>query len=288
MNPMNSSWWEVLITKNPMMAEITRFRKRFFSIRGSSVAINGGIGIVLVLYALFAMICVYYRGDIDPIILIMFFVGMMLFVIPLLLHASISGERERRSWDMLLVAPITHGQIIAGKFMGAFAGLAMGLGLYIIPVIIDAFFYPDTRLLSLILALLTVLAQGASLIAMTLLISSRVKRPLVALAVSIGVVVIYFIFVPGLVSTVTSFTGSFVTGLVSPFEVLRRLSPSGNGMRDAYGNQSVIQGLDLFALTTGHFLYQFIITITLLVWATKTLVFADHEVKFIPKKKRHA
>jgi ABC-type transport system involved in multi-copper enzyme maturation permease subunit len=284
MNQIKPRWWELLFTKNPMMAEVTRFRKRFLSIRGSSVAINGGIGIVLVLYALFAMVCVYYRGDIDPIILIVFFIGLMLFVIPLLLHASISGERERRSWDMLLVAPITHSQIIAGKFMGAFAGLAMGFGLYLIPVLIDAVFYPQTRFLTLFLSILTVLAQGASLIAMTLLISSRVKRPLIALAVSIGVVVIYFIFLPGLMSSVSSFAGSFITGIISPFEVLQRLSRSG----DAYGNQSVIQGLDIFAVTVGHFMYQAIITITLLVWSTKTLVFADHEVKFISKKKRHA
>ena len=55
-------------------------------------AINGGIGIVLVLYGLFAIICVYYRGDIEPILLLMLFIGIMLFAIPLLLHGSISGE----------------------------------------------------------------------------------------------------------------------------------------------------------------------------------------------------
>jgi ABC-type transport system involved in multi-copper enzyme maturation permease subunit len=288
MNPQKNSWWENLISKNPMMAEVTRFRKRFLSFRGSSVAINGGIGIVLVLYALFAMTCVYYRGDIDPIVLLMFFTGLMLFVIPLMLHASIAGERERRSWDMLLVAPITHGQIIVGKFMGAFAGLSMAFGLYLIPVLIDAAFHSDTRFVSLILAILTVLAEGTSLIAMTLLISSRVKRPLIALAVSIGVVMVYFFFVPGLIATMSSFTGHFFTGIVSPFEVLRRMD--GNFLRyeDSGNGQFSVQTLDLVGLAVSHLAYQLVITVSLLVWATKTLVFADHEVKFISKKKRHA
>lgn len=281
-------WWEILFTKNPMMAEISRFRKRFLSIRGSSVAINGGIGIVLVLYALFAMICVYYRGDIEPMTLMGLFVGLMLFAVPLLLHASIAGERERRTWDMLLVAPVTHGQIIVGKFMGAFAGLAMAFGLYLIPVIIDTLFQSEPHLLNVLLASVTVLAQGASLIAMTLLISSRVKRPLVALGVSIGVVMIYFFFVPGLVGTLDSFTGSFITGLVSPFQVLIRLSPIGANGFDPSNNNFNIQNLGRFSLTFGHLIYQAIITICLLVWATKTLVFADHEVKFLSNKKHHA
>ena len=282
------SWWEFLLTKNPMMAEVTRFRKRFLSFRGSSVAINGGIGIVLVLYALFAMTCVYYRGDIDPIILLGIFTGLMLFVIPLLLHASIAGERERRSWEMLLVAPISHAQIIVGKFMGGFAGLSMAFGLYLIPVLIDAFFHNETKMLNLFLAMVTVMAQGASLIALTLLISSRVKRPLIALAVSIGIVMVYFFFVPGLVGSMSSFTGRFFTGIVSPFEVLVRLDMGSNRYEDYPDRNFSVQSLDVLGLAFSHLAYQLVITVSLLVWATKTLVFADHEVKFISKKKRHA
>ena len=252
------------------------------------MAINGGIGIVLVIYALFAMICVYYRGDIDPILLLGIFTGLMLFVIPLMLHASIAGERERRSWEMLLVAPITHGQIIVGKFMGALAGLSMAFGLYLIPVLIDAVFNADTRFVNLLLGMITVLAQGASLVALTLLISSRVKRPLIALAVAIGVVMIYFFFIPGLVGTMSTFTGRVFSGMVSPFEVLHRLDPSVLRYEEDYGNGSVIQNANLYGLVFSHLAYQLVITVALLVWATKTLVFADHEVKFINKKKRHA
>lgn len=272
------------------MAEVTRFRKRFLSFRGSSVAINGGIGIVLVCYALFAMVCVYYRGDINPLTLIGIFIGLMLFAIPLLLHASIAGERERRSWDMLLVAPITHGQIIVGKFMGAFAGLCMAFGLYMIPVIIDALFYSEASFVNIVIASVTVLAQGAALIAMTLLVSSRVRRPLIALAVSIGVIMVYFIFVPGLVGSLSSFTGNFLSGIVSPFAVIGRLSydqllndPS--SFRDP---GFTVNYLDKFGLAISHLAYQLVITIALLAWAIKTLVFADNEVKFIPKSKSHA
>ncbi len=280
-------WWEVLITKNPMMAEVTRFRKRFLSIRGSSVAINGGIGIVLVLYALFAMVCVYYRGDIEPIMLLGLFIILMLLAIPLLLHGSISGERERRSWDMLMVAPITHAQIIVGKFMGAFAGLGMAFGLFMIPVMIDAAFHSESQFVNVLLASITVMAQGASLIAMTLLISARVKRPLVALAVSIGVVMIYFVIVPMVMSSASFLLGQFLTTVMSPFLVLFRLTLNTPAHEnDYYMVRNEGQSFDVILVTLCHIGYQTILTICLLMWATKTLVFADHEVKFIPKKKK--
>ena len=287
MKEARSRWWEVLFTKNPMMAEVSRFRKRFLSIRGSSVAINGGVGIVLVLYALFSMVCVYYRGDFDPIILITIFAYLMLFAIPLMLHASIAGERERRSWDMLLVAPITHGQIIVGKFAGALSGLFLAFGLYLIPVSIDAAFNDDKNVGALLVSGIVVLAQGAMLIALTLLISSRVKRPLIALAVSIGVVMVYFFFLPGLSMSLFSGSTRTLTGIVSPFEILQRLSRIGQNGSDNYDPMSV-QILDPVILVSGHLFFQLAVTISLLVWATKTLVFADHEVKFIRTKRNHA
>ena len=270
-----------------MMAEVTRFRKRFLSIRGSSVAINGGIGIVLVLYALFAIICVYYRGDVEPILLLSLFVGLMLFAIPLLLHGSISGERERRSWDMLMVAPITHAQIIVGKFMGAFAGFSMAFGLYMIPVLIDAAFHVDSRFINVFLATLVVLAQASSIIAMTLLISARVKRPLIALAVSIAVVMIYFILIPSMIGSVRMITTQFLNGILSPFDVLFRLSRNVNINPDEFDRYND-QPLDAITMSLSQILYQFFLTICMLIWATKTLAYADNEVKFVSKKKRHA
>lgn len=288
MTPIKLKWYEELFTKNPMMAEVTRFRKRFLSFRGSSVAINGGIGIVLVCYALFAMACVYYRGDIDPLMLIAGFLILMLFAIPLLLHASIAGERERRSWDMLLVAPITHGQIVVGKFMGAFAGLLMAFGLYLIPVAIDALFNPNAQFDNFILACITTLAQGASLIALTILISSRVKRPLIALGVSIGVVMMYFIFGPLFIGSLTSFVGNFLTGIVSPLSVIQRLEMDQYRNLDPDSSVFTVQSLSKYSLVLSHLAYQLVMTSALLMWAIKTLVFADNEVKFIPRSKTHA
>ncbi len=287
-SPTKAPWWEELFTKNPMMAEVTRFRKRFLSFRGSSVAINGGIGVVLVCYAIFAIACVNYRGDLDPLLLIMFFLWIMLFAIPLLLHASIAGERERRSWDMLLVAPITHGQIVVGKFMGAFAGLSMAFGLYMIPVLVDALFNPDTQFVNVVLACLTVLAQGASLIAMTLLISARVKRPLIALGVSIGVIMMYFIFLPVFVGSLSTFFGNFLTGILSPNFVILQLQSS--QMREIVrpDENFAFQDMNKYAVTFSHLAYQTIVTVAFLGWAIKTLVFADNEVKFIPKSKANA
>lgn len=285
MTPPKRPWWTDLITQNPMMAEVTRFRKRFLSFRGSSVAVNGGIGIVLVCYALFAVGCVYYRGDLDPLILIIWFLGLMIFAIPLMLHGAIAGERERRSWDMLLVAPITHAQIVIGKFMGAMTALGMAFGLYMIPVLIDAVYSPNLKVVNLLLACITVIMQGAALVATTILISGRVKRPLIALGVSIGIVLTYYFFVPIFISSLQNFTGSFLAGFTSPFTVIQRLMMDEVERPPTQAGDFSIYDLSKYTLVFSHFLYQLVLTVSILTWAMKTLIFADNEVKFIPKKK---
>ncbi len=287
MSTPQRSLWEQLVTKNPMMAEVTRFRKRFLSFRGSSVAINGGIGIVLVCYALFAMACVYYRGDLDPLLLILFFLVLMIFGVPLLLHAVIAGERERRSWDMLLVAPITHSQIVIGKFMGAMAAVLMAFGLYMVPVMVDIIFSPNIKVLSIVYACIVVIMQASSLTALTLLISSRVRRPIIALGVSLAVVLLYYAFLPALVSSMANVTGNMLTGFVHPYNVLERIRM--DGVEVTYRPEGYsLYDVNTLTIVATHVIYQLVITVTLLGWAIKTLVFADNEVKFIPKSKANA
>src|SRR5471030_1873350 len=111
--------WNDLIVHNPMLIEITRFRRRFLSpAAGGSVQ---GVLLVLALicYATIVLIVIENRQSISPIYLIMFETGLLTVLAPMLLYNSIAGERERRSWDLLLAAPITKSHIVVGKFIGA-------------------------------------------------------------------------------------------------------------------------------------------------------------------------
>lgn len=270
-----------LVTDNPMMAEISRFKSRYLSVKGSSAAVNGGVGILIFCFVLFTVICVYYRGDIPPIPLLSLYLFFAVLVIPLILHGAIAGERERRSWDMLMVAPITPAQIVIGKFAGAFVGMLVTLAIFLFPIFILAVFYSRTVWYALFLAILLVVAQLALIIATTIFISARVKRPLTALGISIGIIFVVFFLVPS-----ASGFGSQSTGLLAinqPFSLIMILSRIGEPTY-GYNDLGDVQALAPLIFAT-NLAFEFILTISLLAWTIKTISFADNEVKFLPKKK---
>jgi ABC-type transport system involved in multi-copper enzyme maturation permease subunit len=274
--------WKHLVTENPMTAEIGRFRRRYFSFHGPSTAVNGGLGILLVGYAIFAYFCIHYRGDIEPTGTLYIYLVFALFTVPLLLHATISGERERRSWDMLLVAPLTHGQIIFGKFIGAFLGLLFTFGIFLVPVLLCAVFYEGLIWGNFLSALAIVIGQVSSVIALTILISARVKRPLTALGVTLGVIVIYFLFLPSIIAAMSGPFSNTMLVSTSPFGLISLLS------NPYYRENGYARGLDNSLLVVTNVIFETILTAVLLGWAVKTLVYADNEVKFLPKTKNNA
>ena len=281
--------WQSLIVANPMLAEISRFRKRFLTFRGGSTAINGGLGVILALFAFFCIFCCYTRGDMQPTPLLFIYLVAEMFAIPFLLHGTIASERERRSWDMLMVAPISHAQIIAGKFIAAVLGILLTFGIFLIPVGISEIFYEGTHWTKLLLGIIVVASQACVISALTILISARVKRPMIALAVSLGAVLIIQFIAPSFVALADSFTGRFINESISPFSILAKLSvdrpyDSINSYSSEYA--STLATLTFSTLT--HLAMNLVVTIAMLTWATKTLIFADNEVRFLPKKKVNA
>lgn len=281
------SWWQYNISQNPMLAEVERFRRKFFSFRGPNVQANGGFGLIVVLFLFYCILCIYNRGDFEPIGQLMIFLGFALFVIPFMLHATIAGERERRSWDMLLVAPISPSQIVMGKFVAAFLGLLLAFALFLVPVVILAIYYPNMRWGLLLAGILIVSSQLLSMTALTILISARVKRPLIALAVTIGIVLVFFFFAPLFLSVIDSFLSKYIASAVYPFAVISDLARAQT--LDTYSQAyDFTPNVDPILTSTTSIVSQLVLTIALLTWAIKTLHFADNEVRFINPKKKNA
>ncbi len=279
-------WWRYNISQNPMLAEIERFRRKFFSFRGPNVQANGGLGLIVVLFLFYSIICIYNRGDFEPIAQLSVYLGFALFVIPFMLHATIAGERERRSWDMLLVAPISPSQIVMGKFVAAFLGLLLTFALFMFPVLILAIYYQGMHWDTLLLGIVVVICQLLSLTALTILISARVKRPLVALAVTIGVVLVFFFFAPMFLSIVDSFTSKYLTSAVYPFSVIAELARLNEPPRTYSLGDDIGSFVNPVLTSLTCVVSQLVLTSVLLAWAIRTLHFADNEVRFINQKKK--
>lgn len=118
-----------LFFRNPMAVEMKRVAKRLTNFRRAGAS----VGLGLVVYVLIVVVVWSNRTALSPIHVVLaqtIFFGLM---IPSLMYGAISGERERRSWDLLLVAPVTKAQVVVGKFMGAVAALAIGAVMFLVP-----------------------------------------------------------------------------------------------------------------------------------------------------------
>ena len=270
---------------NPMMVEITRFRRRFL----------GGSSLNSVIFAMCALIYVglvalvwNYRESANPIILI--FLQTLIFTLlgPAMLHGAIAGERERRSWDFLLVAPVTHGQIVVGKFMGAAAAILTCAVAFLLPIGIGAVSYgsyhysafgsqpQETVGLGLIIqAEMLSVSWGFLVCAATLFFSARCRRPFIALGAILGLMIGGLIIWPILISAAGFSREIDFLVFFHPFWALARLEMGRSRMSDPYG----------LAFGLPQILSYIVLSIVFLVWTEKTLRFADSEVKFLPQQK---
>jgi ABC-type transport system involved in multi-copper enzyme maturation permease subunit len=271
--------FEALVRENPMRIEIARFRRRYLGFQGSGLS-NAILALILLCYTGMVMLVVNLRGDMPPVALVMFQTGLFCFFGPAMLHGAIAGERERRSWDLLLVAPITKAQIVAGKFMGAMAALGIGAVAMGLPIVLSAFAYAKTNAYDLLLAELVSLTFCMLVCAWTLFISARVKRPFMALGTSVGTLALALLVVPLLFAALIGgdrFTSESLNFL-NPFVALNAI---GERAENTYSAQNAMVPFAMYGLT--HVFVYTALTACFLVYAEKTLNFPENEIKFLPR-----
>lgn len=299
------SWFKDLITDNPMTVEAKRFRNRFFvpgrmSTFNTLVLVLGAMGFFLLM--LLSMTMPYFGAE----SMIFIEAGLLTLLIPAMTHGSIAGERERRTWDVLMTAPVSRGQVVVGKFMGAASGILLIWGLFWVPTILayingltssnSVFMVQQTLpFWSIVLCQLDVLLYAFSLAAFCVLISSRCRRAFSSFFVSFGIV--FF----GLVIYPSMFTSLMVGGVQSVFYALsmswhpmfalmnviavaRIGELSQYGGEEVYGNwygEPFLRTAILLAPAFTSTLF----TVIFLIWATKTIRFIDFDTRFLPRSK---
>lgn len=267
-----------LVKDNPMKIEISRFQRRFFS---ASATMPNRVMILLVLtcYALLCMLVVLFREGVSPVRIIFLQTGLFCAFGPMMLHGAVAGERERRSWELLLVAPVTKGQIVVGKFLGAMALLTAGAVAMLIPIWMATAYQKEVDVPSLIIKELVSISFCMLVCAWTIFISSRVKRPLMALGVIIGTEFVLLAVIPALVTNTVGndFISRMIVLYLNPFDALGKSET----IPDPYSNNSAFYGMP-------QTIIYLIFTVLFLIYAEKTLHFADNDVKFLPKRSEDA
>ena len=270
------SLWETLVIENPMLIEVRRYRRRLLGggrTTGTNIAF---LTLGAVCYVGLLLIVGSANGGIPGIAIIMIQTGIFTVAAPIVLNNAIAGEREKRTWDLLLVAPVTKAQIMIGKFAGAMTSLLFGAALFLLPVFICAVSYSRTDFGGLLLAELDSIAFAVFCCSLSLLFSARCRRGFTALGVSLGILAIWLIVLPLLLSGISDMdavTRDFIY-VLHPFMAETRLIQSGR-----------IDDASMSGMTTATiqiFVYLGLAAV-LLVWTERTLTFSDNEVKFLPK-----
>ena len=275
------SLWESLVSENPMLIEVRRYRRRMLG-GGRTTGINIAVlTLGAVCYVGMLMIVGSGNGNIPPEAIIIIQTGIFTLAAPAILNHAIAGEREKRTWDLLLVAPVTKAQIMIGKFAGALTNLVLGAALFLLPIFICAVSYSHTNFVALALAEVDSIAFAVMICSMTLLLSARCKRGFTALGVSLGALLMGLIVYPALLASVGLLDNATqqILLIFHPFVTQERLLEMGA----RYYSESETRGSPI-----GDTLLQIVVflvmSVVLLVWTERTLTFSDNETKFLPKQ----
>lgn len=221
-----------LVVGNPMFAELQRQKRVALSKQNWSGGPLGARVLLISVYAYLFFLTVTNPRSVEPVALLYVLMVILFLCMPATLHGAIAGDRERRSLDLLLVAPVTPGQIIVGKFARGLALMlaimvSIGLPCFIVQAVHGAqgmsFYWSDSYgMAGFLRGMLLVFATGAFLGALSLWISTRARSNGAALLGVVGAIFLIYVlsFVFASVIGVMSETGSQMLIDVHPFVAL--------------------------------------------------------------------
>lgn len=111
--------------------------------------------------------------------------SILIFFVPFLTMGSIAGERRSGSLELLLSYPVSTGQIVIGKFIGAFLVLGSLVAMNLLHILIFSMFR-TTGMGTVFTGLLGLLLMGAAALAFGIMISALSRGPLEAAILTLG------------------------------------------------------------------------------------------------------
>ena len=157
---------------------------------------------------------------------------ILLFLIPMLTMRLLAEERKQKTLELLLTAPVSNTQTMLGKYLASltfFVILLASAGLTISPLFIYG--QPDVK--PILSAFLGLFLYGAALLALGLFISTLTENQIIAVVVTFGVSLTFWL---------VSVFGSYTTGAA----------------REVFNYLSITSHLDDFikgVIDTSHVMY---------------------------------
>jgi ABC-type transport system involved in multi-copper enzyme maturation permease subunit len=233
-----------LVIDNPLQIEFKRAFRRFFGVSRNGT-LNAAILVLCVMvYSILMLVVITYREFMSPIAILILQLIMLTFIVPANLHGAIAAEREKRTWDMLLVAPITNAQIVIGKMIGGVL-LLLFVSALLIPATVLSFAGDNDATFGKVLAAeAVVLGFAFFLAALSVFISARTKRAFAAQLTIYAVLILGLIVWPIFTSVLVPYREQGYLLFMHPYYALVRIWDPGSfdSMGSGNSDQALFTG----------------------------------------------
>ncbi|MBS1720283.1 MAG: hypothetical protein JST35_07545 [Armatimonadetes bacterium] len=290
---MVGSKWSKLFRGNPILAAgaggSTRVKRSMTGTKSSSLLVWLACAPIIILSI--PLINAAGMARQSWVVLLMLAAVVQQFLVPAVFYSAVAGERERGSWDLLRVAPVTTHQVLVGKLL---IGLRVLLPWIIINAVVvllcvlsqdnqrvsyySSYSYsslPPYESPSPFLGLGILFSNTLAVAALTIFFSSRMKRPFSALMSTYVILILINVIVP-LMASIVAGPGPGLGRLSIQIGVVGQLMELQSYRSPEYS--PIFIGGELFMVLS------VLAAVLLAGWAATTLDFADRNVKFITKK----
>lgn len=137
---------------------------------------------------------------------VLLLLAVVSFIAPAFTASAIAGERERQTYEILLVTPMRARQIVGGKLGSVFLFLLL-LILASLPIQSLAFLFGGVELAEMLIAALGLLVTALSFGALGLYISSRSGTTMIAIVKTYAIIILFVYALPIVLFYIISFVG---------------------------------------------------------------------------------
>ncbi len=126
------SLWRELISDNPLVTDRSILVRRLVggSQTGRLVLAAVLLGVVLLMLSAIAGL---FPQVMTPKAVVYIQTGLFCFLPATMLYGAVASEREKRTWDLLAVAPLTGAQIVIGKYLAAMSLVFAVFIMFLVP-----------------------------------------------------------------------------------------------------------------------------------------------------------
>lgn len=213
-----SELYSRLFTLNPVLEEASRARRKFFRSAGQPGQVLFYIVMLFILLIYIWLLFISTEGGAPsvPFILVAQ-LTILTLALPITIYGAISGEREKSTWDALVLTRLTPGQIVTGKLLWRINTMLIIMGLFL-PLVLagvyggahaavgGTFTHDGTRSVASLIVNTELMTffWGFLLLAFGLFVSSRTSRSVASAAIAIITLLFTLVMCPALLNMVTS------------------------------------------------------------------------------------